>query len=368
MKDVEIVHDSLNYCGGAEGLSLETMRSLGNLGFSVSLSTIEKTDWERVRRIFGFAPKLRDEKFLVNRLPFPRTYRSLLSVFSKKRDSNLKVINTNGDAVPRIFDDLTYVHIPPPFNLVVRDGELDNTGLSWDLFFGPSRIVRRVLERFESGSAVLTNSEFSKKKIRRYWGCDATVVYPPVDVETYTALLDEGRTRQDSVVTISRFDSVKNLGVIPWVASQCKAARKFVVIGAARPGELKHVEVLRAAARRLGIEERVEFIPNASNDQKKDALSTSKVLFHPKRYEHFGMAIVEGMAAGCTPVVFDGGGPVEFVPPEWRTSSSEEYPPMIDRAIEAWDPQSASRISHGTQRFSRGNFQNQLQRIMAEEN
>jgi alpha-1,2-mannosyltransferase len=367
MKDIVVVHDSLNYCGGAEGLSLETMRSLGNLGLSVSLSTIEKTDWERIRRIFGYVPKLQNERFLVNRLPFPRTYRSLLSVFSKRRGSNLMVINTNGDAIPRSFDDLTYVHIPLPFKLVVRDRELDNTGPTWDLYYGPGRLVRRILEKFESGSTLLTNSEFSRWKIRKYWGCDATVVYPPVEVETYASLLDGRNTRQDSVVTISRFDSVKNLEVIPWVASQCKAAKRFVVIGTARPGELKLVEGLRASARKLGVEDRVEFIPNASNDQKKEALSASKVLFHPKKYEHFGMAIVEGMAAGCTPVVFDGGGPAEFVAPEWRAARSEEYPALIDRAVEAWDPQSASRISGQTHRFSRDNFQSQLQRIIAEE-
>jgi alpha-1,2-mannosyltransferase len=368
MKNVVVVHDSLNYCGGAEGLSLETMRSLGNLGISVSLSTIERTDWARIRRIFGYAPKLRGEKFLVNRLPFPRTYRSLLSVLLKKRSSNLSVFNTNGDAIPRTFDTLTYVHIPPPFNLVVRDNELDNTGLSWDLYFGPSKLVRRNLDKLESQSALLTNSEFSRKKIRSYWKCDATVVYPPVDVEAYRALLDGHRERQDMVVTISRFDNVKSLEVIPWIAARCKSAKKFVVIGAARQGEHKLIEELKSSARKFGVEDRVKFMPNASNDEKKEALSTGKVLFHPKRYEHFGMAIVEGMAAGCTPVVFDGGGPTEFVPQEWRTASPEEYPTLIDRAIETWDPQLASRTSDLTDRFSRGSFQDQLGRIVAQSN
>ena len=34
---------------------------------------------------------------------------------------------------------------------------------------------------------------------------------------------------------------------------------------------------------------------------------------HPERAEHFGIAIVEAMAAGCVPVVFAGGGPKEII-------------------------------------------------------
>lgn len=40
----------------------------------------------------------------------------------------------------------------------------------------------------------------------------------------------------------------------------------------------------------------------------------SKVYFHPVVGEHFGISIVEAMAAGLVPVVSDVGRPTEFVP------------------------------------------------------
>jgi glycosyltransferase involved in cell wall biosynthesis len=41
-------------------------------------------------------------------------------------------------------------------------------------------------------------------------------------------------------------------------------------------------------------------------------LGTS-VVQHPERMEHFGISVVEAMGAGCVPVVFRGGGPLEIV-------------------------------------------------------
>jgi glycosyltransferase involved in cell wall biosynthesis len=40
----------------------------------------------------------------------------------------------------------------------------------------------------------------------------------------------------------------------------------------------------------------------------------AKVYFHTMVGEHFGISIVEAMAAGLIPLVSDVGGPIEFVP------------------------------------------------------
>ena len=45
---------------------------------------------------------------------------------------------------------------------------------------------------------------------------------------------------------------------------------------------------------------------------------------HPERFEHFGIAVVEAMAAGAVPLVFAAGGPAEIVQDgvngyHWRT-------------------------------------------------
>jgi glycosyltransferase involved in cell wall biosynthesis len=365
LKQVVVVHDSLNFCGGAEKLSLETMRSLASLGYMISLRTIERTDWARVRRIFGAVAKPQNERFLVDALPAPRTYRSLLSVFTKRGPKGSIVLNTNGDVIPGTFDDFTYVHFPRPLEFVVRDPELDNVGPAWDLYFAPSRLIRKSLDAIGSDSTLLTNSSFSRDKIRQHWGRKAIVLYPPVDVETYGALLDSNPDREDVVVVISRFDAVKNLEIVPWVAANCKSAKEFVVIGSAGPKDGPVIDRLTENARKLGVKEKIRIVPNATNLQKHQYLARAKVLFHPKRYEHFGISIIEGMAAGCTPVVFDGGGPAELVDREYRGVRTEEFPLLIDKALGSWSRARAHGLFEASKKFNRENYQSRLQQILS---
>ena len=50
------------------------------------------------------------------------------------------------------------------------------------------------------------------------------------------------------------------------------------------------------------------------SDQRVDLLSKNfDAELHPERFEHFGIAVVEAMAAGAVPVVFAAAGPAEIV-------------------------------------------------------
>ncbi|MEM2512158.1 MAG: glycosyltransferase, partial [Ignisphaera sp.] len=59
-------------------------------------------------------------------------------------------------------------------------------------------------------------------------------------------------------------------------------------------------------ALRLGIAERVKFLVNVSDIEKWNILMKSKIIVHAKIFEPFGIAVAEGMYAGCIPVVFRG--------------------------------------------------------------
>lgn len=131
------------------------------------------------------------------------------------------------------------------------------------------------------------------------------VVYPPVDVEKYLPL-SESKERKNIILTISRIEEGKGLDIIPQLAVRVSNA-EFVIIGTLSSG--RYLRYLYRMAKSLGVGDRVKIIPNASENVKKAFLSESKIFFHPMKYEHFGIAIVEAMAAGLVPLVSKTGGP-----------------------------------------------------------
>ena len=67
---------------------------------------------------------------------------------------------------------------------------------------------------------------------------------------------------------------------------------------------------LRRRARDLGISDSVEFKVSAPRSEILDLLRGAHVGLHTMRLEHFGIAVVEFMAAGLVPLAHASGGPL----------------------------------------------------------
>jgi glycosyltransferase involved in cell wall biosynthesis len=88
----------------------------------------------------------------------------------------------------------------------------------------------------------------------------------------------------------------------------------------ARWGSRAYLDTLHESARGLPVTTHV----NATIGAVQHLLESSDLYWHaaglgtsvtrfPERMEHFGISVVEAMGAGCVPVVFRGGGPLEIV-------------------------------------------------------
>ncbi len=92
------------------------------------------------------------------------------------------------------------------------------------------------------------------------------------------------------------------------------------LVGGCKEGERSYLESVRRAA--VGLS--VEFHVDAGGAELATLLARAGIFWHaaglgenidrhPERFEHFGIAVVEAMAAGAVPVVFGAAGPVETV-------------------------------------------------------
>ena len=192
---------------------------------------------------------------------------------------------------------VAYVHYPE--NL----WRLEDSGARfrklWKLFYLP--VLLSLRKKVAGVDFFLCNSEYTKKAILDRWRRTAEVVYPPVDVENFAPALKE-----DFVVTLGRYVRTKNYELVVEVAKRMPNLR-FVIIGRKESSDSYYEKIKRLKP------PNVELLTNVSSSAMSSILSRAKVYLHAMIGEHFGISVVEAMAAGCIPIVHDSGGTKEAI-------------------------------------------------------
>ncbi len=168
--------------------------------------------------------------------------------------------------------------------------------------------------------AVVCNSEFTRANIDERLRAKSTVIYPPV------AAIAKGKVKKTQMIlSIGRFSSqnkAKKQEVLidAFVAAQKKGKLtgwRLVVAGGLLPSDEEYFSTLKKKS--SGHE--IELIANSMHDELTRLYNEATIYWHaagfgetnPQRMEHFGIATVEAMSAGCTPIVYNGGGQPEII-------------------------------------------------------
>jgi glycosyltransferase involved in cell wall biosynthesis len=166
----------------------------------------------------------------------------------------------------------------------------------------PLRLLLRRQRAFDRRAAravdrYVVNSEFTRERVRRFWGRDAIVVHPPVNVDgLFTGEPDEYVLFVGELVRHKR----------PELAIEAAAA-------AGRPIKLvgNGPQLSRLKARYTG---RAEFLGRVDSAELARLYAGAAALVVPNT-EEFGIAAVEAQAAGRPVVAVDAGGVRETVVP-----------------------------------------------------
>ena len=306
-----ILHPSMNARGGAARVALHCIAAAAaNSRHEVSLLS-EEFDQASFEDFFGCYGLFKG----VNQLSYPRfrpiigsglvLYQLLIyhglhirDLLSHNGGFDLILSTQDVGYVPNVSAPIVqYCHFPEYF----WHRESESLSPFWKLYYQPATHFYR--GRVRRVRTFLSNSDYTRGFVRYKWRRDATTIYPPCPIEMYDGY-GKSAARENLVITVGRISPEKRFDLFLDLARMVPSV-KFVIVGTVQ--RIPYYEYLRQ-----GAPGNVSFVLSPLR-KVKDVLGRAMAYVHCAENEHFGITIVEAMAAGCVPIVHDSGEPREIV-------------------------------------------------------
>lgn len=409
--NANVIHGDYNPCGGAERLSLMTLKSLLEAGIDFDLTTLKSPDMLKLENSFG--------KHLVSVMKRAKEVNviNILEELRQQQQGEHKdyynydiTINTNGDAAPYYHPSfskdnaITYCHYPSTkYHIEFENIEYLRTDLgmtedtvvysnNWNyedidnsknskgnLQFSRKREYFEVLKygycNLMKNSVVITNSEFSRRAIVKAFGLDdVRILSPPIDIETFrnNALMTNGGgddRKRDIILVISRIaphKKIENAIKVAKILKDNNIGRGMKIVGNLYTYFLDYYSDLKQMVIDLSLTDYITFEANASLDKLLSIIRESRVYFHPMVGEHFGMSVIEAIAAGLIVVVPNEGGVTEFVPQEFQYSTIQQAAEIIMYVFNNVHKTEPMEITRDIDEFSNSHYITGFQTILNE--
>jgi glycosyltransferase involved in cell wall biosynthesis len=400
---VNVIHGDFNPCGGAERLSLTTMQALLEKGIDFDLTTLKSPDILKLENSYG--QNLVSVMKRINKINVINILEELRQQQQQEdhKDYNYDItINTNGDAAPYYHSSfsknnaITYCHFPSTkyhiesenieylkTDLGMMESSKEYKDINNSKNYKTKAQFKRRKEYFKllkygycnlmRNSTVITNSEFSRRAIVNALGLDNIyVLSPPIDVETFhnaALMANVDNETDDIILVISRIaphKKIENAIRLAKILKDNNIGKGMKIVGNLYYYFFDYYSELKQMVQDLGLTDYITFEINASLDKLLSIIRESRVYFHPMIGEHFGMAVLEAMAAGLIPVVPNEGGVIEFVPQKYQFNTIEQAAEIIIYVFNHLPKTERIKISNEINKFSNSHYIEGFQNILKE--
>jgi len=358
MARVAVLHNTLDFQGGADAVCLATCEAIAS-AHDVTLVTASETEPAALADRFGY--DLDGVTILVP--PAGRAVAGVLSVAAPRVGPQLAArsafLQRSFGRIADRFDvavstaneldlpvpSVQYIHYPQ-FRLDrLPDGDPGRLDRLWSRLSAPSDAALAGPD-----VTLLANSAWTADVVDRLYGTRPAVVHPPVDaIDCETSWTD----RENGIVTVGRFapdkrlldairivDGVRERGHrvhLHLVGSAPRAYRDYAARIAAAVADRPYVTVER----------------DVSRARLETLLCTHRYGLNTKPEEHFGMSVAEYVAAGMVAFAPDSGGQREILD-ERADRLFDSVPDAADLVSEAasdGEPPSTARDRFARDRF-----------------
>jgi glycosyltransferase involved in cell wall biosynthesis len=155
---------------------------------------------------------------------------------------------------------------------------------------------------------------------------------------------------------VSRFSPEKLIENAIKIAHLLEGRIKFQIIGSLAPANRPYFRRLQQMIENYGLSQTITLTPNASNEELIDSMSKSTIYLHTMFGEHFGVSIIEAMAAGLLPIVPAYGGCSEIVPADHQYRTVEEAAEYIAKTAKYARDDERMQMHEISRQFSPNNF------------
>ena len=298
-----LVYDRINKWGGAERVLLALHEILPDAPLYTAVYSPQKASWAKV------FPEVIPT--FLNKIPFAQDKHEFLGTLTPIAFETLNldkydlVISVTSEAAKGVLTK------PSTFHLCYC---LTPTRYLWSgykiYFANPwlklvSKPVVSYLRYWDKIAAqrpdkILAISTAVKKRIRKYYGRDSQVIFPPVELEKFSSPKDRKGEKDEFFLIVSRLTPYKKIDLAIRAFNELRLP--LVIVG--RGSEKRK---LRSIAGRT-----IEFIDRLTDRQLANYYRRCSGFVFPQE-EDFGIAAVEAQAAGTPVIAYRAGGALDTV-------------------------------------------------------
>ena len=196
---------------------------------------------------------------------------------------------------------ISYVHTPMRYAWDQMNTYLEKSILSKFGFEIPIRFMLYKLRAWDFYSSqrldhIIANSNFTSKRIKKYWGLESDVINPPVDIKRF----NYNNPRENFYISLNRLVPNKRIDLL--IKAFNKLNLPLIIIGDG-PERFKLQNMSNS---------NIKFIKKISDKEVENYMSRCRAFVYAG-IEDFGIAPVEAMASGAPVIAYGKGGILDTV-------------------------------------------------------
>lgn len=299
-RDVILIkHHMLNYfamgLGGSQYVMLETAVAFAKHGFTVYVSSALDSPCKLLKMTEFYGIPREDLRDIGLGVPDVKP---------------LLTMNMSGDVLSGP-GDVIYLHYPAFLN-----HELYYPGL-----VGYFKLIGRVYSLINAAlypfllkkvKRVIVNSSMTRDLVEEFLGIKPVLVHPPVNIgDILRARPLDYEEREDLVLFVTRISPEKHPERALVLAKKLRDAglrTRVVVAGSLPKLSDSYYERLLDNIKRMGLSDNIELRVNLNREELVDLYRKARAYVHLTPKEHFGISIVEAMAAGTPALAHESSG------------------------------------------------------------